>query len=306
MPWTDDLSNWWMRATGQEGQQQNMADIQAQQQADRAAHPEENDWDYFWNNAARQGRRGAQPLQNTNQQMPVQADPNAGLYGGGASDPYSQYNSQLADQQRQNQMEQIQRLQRQAQGDPESRAQKSLMAANKSAQDQQLSIASSLRGQTAGAALSSAREGAQNIERGLGNDQRMLYVQEQQDAQGRLGNALNQLRQQDLQQYQDRSNFAANEQQLRDQQNQFGLAGGINQAQWWSQQQRDQERVNQGLQAQSQANQDAFNQQLIGAAGGAAGTLGSIGRRAASRDPNTEKTDDIDPRRQWKNPYGGY
>jgi hypothetical protein len=102
------------------------------------------------------------------------------------------------DQARLQQQQVIQDLQRQAAGDPNSLAQQQLQQGYGAAQAQQSSLGSTMRGQSAGAAMRSVQAGQQGIQRGLAGDQQMLQAQEQQAAQAMLAQLLAQQQGQDI------------------------------------------------------------------------------------------------------------
>jgi len=102
------------------------------------------------------------------------------------------------DQARLQQQQVIQDLQRQAAGDPNSQAQQQLQQGYGAAQAQQASLGSTMRGQSAGAAMRGVQAGQQGIQRGLAGDQQMLQVQEQQAAQQMLAQMLAQQQGQDI------------------------------------------------------------------------------------------------------------
>lgn len=114
------------------------------------------------------------------------------------------------DQARLRQQQVIQDLQRASLGDPNSQAQQQLQQAYGSAQSQQSSLGSTMRGQSAGAAMRGVQAGQQGIQRGLAGDQQMLQLQEQQAAQAMLAQLLAQQQGQDITQAQ-------------------GMASGVNQ-----------------------------------------------------------------------------
>lgn len=110
----------------------------------------------------------------------------------------AQFNTANSDQDRLEQQRVIQMLQAQAAGDPNSQAQQQLRNAYAGAQSQQSSLGSTMRGQSAGAAMRSIGRGQQDIARSLPGDQQMLQLQEQQAAQAMLAQLLQQQHQQDI------------------------------------------------------------------------------------------------------------
>ena len=117
---------------------------------------------------------------------------------GPASVDMPTYQTGNQDQARTRQQQVIQDLQRAAAGDPNSRAQQALMGSYGSAEAQQSSLGSTMRGQSAGAAMRGIQSGQQGIQRGLAGDQQMLQVQEQQAAQQQLAQMLSQQQGQDI------------------------------------------------------------------------------------------------------------
>jgi len=100
--------------------------------------------------------------------------------------PYSYINQQQA---RDQQMQVIQDLQRQAAGDMNSLAQQQLRAGYGQAQAQQSSLGSSMRGQGAGAAMRGIQQGQAGIQRGFAGDQQMLKLQDPAAAAGHRAGA---------------------------------------------------------------------------------------------------------------------
>ena len=124
----------------------------------------------------------------------------------------------------------IQDLQRQAAGDMNSLAQQQLRQGYGAAQAQQSSLGSTMRGQSAGAAMRGVQQGQQGIQRGFAGDQQMLKLQEQQAAQAMLAQMLGQQQQQDIGQAQGVANATLNDQQLNDAMRQFYMGGAIQQS----------------------------------------------------------------------------
>lgn len=115
------------------------------------------------------------------------------------------------DQSRIQQQQVIQDLQKLALGDRNSQAQQQLSNAYGNARSQQSSLGSTMRGQSAGAAMRGIQQGQQGINRTLAGDQQMLQLKEQQAAQAMLAQLLAQQHGQDITQA-------------------TGMAGGVNQA----------------------------------------------------------------------------
>ena len=147
--------------------------------------------DSYWYNYFRRGLNSSPaPISNT---APAAASASPAPVG---------YNTTNQDQARLEQQRVIQALQAQAAGDPSSQAQQQLRNAYGQAQAQQSSLGSTMRGQSAGAALRGIQQGQQDIARGLPGDQQMLQLQEQQAAQSMLAQMLQQQQQQDIAQAQ--------------------------------------------------------------------------------------------------------
>ena len=139
------------------------------------------------------------------------------------------YNTTNQDQARLEQQRVIQALQAQAAGDPNSQAQQQLRNAYGQAQAQQSSLGSTMRGQSAGAALRGIQQGQQDIARGLPGDQQMLQLQEQQAAQSMLAQMLQQQQQQDIAQAQGMAGNTLGNRALEDQMKGFYLNGMLGQ-----------------------------------------------------------------------------
>lgn len=143
----------------------------------------------------------------------------------GAPAPTPVFNTTNQDQARTQQQQVIQDLQRQAAGDPNSRAQQQLRQSYANAQSQQSSLGSTMRGQSAGAAMRGIQQGQQGIQRGLIGDQQMLQAQEQQAAQSMLAQILAQQQAQDIAQSQGMANTTLGGNALDDQMRDFYLNG---------------------------------------------------------------------------------
>lgn len=233
------------------------------------------------------------PDQIDSQQTSLSTQPNSYW-----RDYYRQgYNSQGAapiafqtanqDQARTQQNQVIQDLQRAAMGDPNSRAQQQLQQGYGAAQSQQASLGSTMRGQSAGAAMRGIQAGQQGIQRGLAGDQQMLQLQEQQSAQAMLAQLLAQQQGQDISQAQGMAGGVQGSQGLSDAMRQFYLGGGVGMDLAGT------ERDNQIGRAQAGFNdqQSALTNQLFnagaGAAAGALGTYGSMGSNSPSHSGST-------------------
>lgn len=125
------------------------------------------------------------------------SDPWRGLLGQPVGNRFGALNN-TQDQSRLEQQRVIQDLQRQAAGDPNSLAQQQLRQGYGAARAQQSSLGSTMRGQSAGAAMRGVQQGQQGIQRGYAGDQQMLQLQEQQAAQAMLAQLLGQQQQQDI------------------------------------------------------------------------------------------------------------
>lgn len=141
--------------------------------------------------------------------------------------PYQQtpYGTHNQDQARLEQQRVIQDLQRQAAGDMNSQAQGQLRQGYQQAQGQQASLGSTMRGQSAGAAMRGIQQGQQGIQRGFAGDQQMLKLQEQQAAQAMLAQMLEQQRNQDFALSQNITQNTLGQQGLYDQGRDFYLNG---------------------------------------------------------------------------------
>lgn len=138
--------------------------------------------------------------------------------------PVPQLGSLNQDQDRLNQMSIIQNLQRQAQGDWNSTAQRGLQQQSMQAQQQQDALAASQRGVGAGAQMAQGQRYAQDVQRALPGQQKMLYLQEQQAAQQALAQQLAVLHGQDINQANNAANIGLQGNALNDAWQQF-LAG---------------------------------------------------------------------------------
>lgn len=166
------------------------------------------------------------------------------------SNPYSSINSEQA---RAEQQRVIQDLQRSAAGDMNSLAQQQLRQGYGAAQAQQSSLGSTMRGQSAGAAMRGVQQGQQGIQRGLAGDQQMLKLQEQQAAQALLAQMLAQQHQQDIMQAQGSAQGALGAQGLNQGMQQFYTSGLIGQMLGNYQYGADMGRANLGFDLESQS-----------------------------------------------------
>lgn len=154
---------------------------------------------------------------------------------GPASVQMPQYQTANQDQARTQQTQVIQDLQRAAAGDPNSRAQQQLAQGYGAARAQQASLGSTVRGQSAGAAMRGIQQGQAGIQRGFAGDQQMLQLQEQQAAQAMLAQLLAQQQGQDITQAQGMANASLGAQGLNNAMQQFyaqqSLDTGLNREQ---------------------------------------------------------------------------
>lgn len=180
------------------------------------------------------------------------------------------------DQSRRYQQQVIQDLQRQAMGDPNSRAQQQLQQGYGAAQAQQASLGSTMRGQSAGAAMRGVQAGQQGIQRGLAGDQQMLQLQEQQAAQQMLAQLLAQQQGQDITQAQGMAQGVLGAQGLNDAMQQFYTSGYIDQLLGNYQWQADKGRAELGFDLEAQNLRDQNFRNATQAAAAGAGTLASM------------------------------
>jgi hypothetical protein len=139
----------------------------------------------------------------------------------------SEYQTANQDQARLQQERVLQDLQRQASGDPNSLAQQQLQQGYGAAQAQQSSLGSTMRGQSAGAAMRGIQAGQQGIQRGFAGDQQMLQAQEQQAAQAMIAQLLAQQQGQDINQAQGVANASLGASGLNDAMKQFYMSTGV-------------------------------------------------------------------------------
>lgn len=186
------------------------------------------------------------------------------------------YQTANQDQARRYQQQVIQDLQRQAMGDPNSRAQQQLQQGYGQAQAQQASLGSTMRGQSAGASMRGIQAGQQGIQRGLAGDQQMLQLQEQQAAQQMLAQLLAQQQGQDISQAQGMAQGALGAQGLNDAMQQFYTGGYIDQLLGNYQWQADKGRAELGFDLEAQNLLDQQRRAAAAAAATGAGTLASM------------------------------
>ena len=145
----------------------------------------------------------------------------------GASLPGHSYGGDNQGQDRLQQQQVIQDLQRQAAGDPNSLAQQQLSQGYGAAEAQQSSLGSTMRGQSAGAAMRGVQAGQQGIQRGYAGDQQMLQAQEQQAAQAMLAQLLAQQHGQDITQATDMATGKLQHQSMIDKYRQAMMGAGL-------------------------------------------------------------------------------
>ena len=124
----------------------------------------------------------------------------------------------------------IQALQQQAAGDMNSRAQQQLRQQFQQARAQQASLGSTMRGQSAGAAMRSIQAGQQGISRGQAGEEQMLKLQEQQAAQAMLAQLLAQQQGLDIQGAQNAAAMGLGQTELGMNRELFGANQALNNA----------------------------------------------------------------------------
>lgn len=169
----------------------------------------------------------------------------------------------------------MQDLQRQAAGDPNSRAQQSLAQGYTDARAGQSALGSSMRGVGGAAGLRQGMQGAGNVQRGFAGDSQMLMAQEQQSAQALLAQQLAQQRAQDAQQAQAMAGITTGNTSLDNAMSQFYTSSGINTGVAGLQNAGDRARAMLGFDLESKALQD----QLYSKLAGSAATAGAVGAR---------------------------
>jgi hypothetical protein len=185
------------------------------------------------------------------------------------------YDTTNADAARGWQTQMMQDLQRQAAGDPNSRAQQGLTAAYGQARAGQSALGSGLRGTGGGAGLRAGAQGAGNVQRGYAGDQQILMTQEKQAAQAQLAAQLAQMRGQDAMQAQGAASNAMGNQSLNDAMQQFYVGGGIGADVASTQTAADRARATMGFDLEGKD----IESQLLNRFGGAAATAGATGAR---------------------------
>ena len=189
------------------------------------------------------------------------------------------YNTTNQDQARLEQQRVIQALQAQAAGDPSSQAQQQLRNAYGQAQAQQSSLGSTMRGQSAGAALRGIQQGQQDIARGLPGDQQMLQLQEQQAAQSMLAQMLQQQQQQDIAQAHGMAGAQNDASALQNAMNQFYATAGSNYDISRGQIGAERDRAGLGFDLEGAGLTNALLQQLSQSGAGALGTISNWSNR---------------------------
>ena len=183
------------------------------------------------------------------------------------------FNTTNQDQARLEQERVIQDLQRQALGDPNSRSQQQLGQSYGQARAQQSSLGSTMRGQSAGAAMRGIQQGQQGIQRGFAGDQQMLMQQEQQAAQALLAQMLQQQQGQDIGQAGAMAGSQLQDEALNQAMQQFYTQGVIQQGLGDYQYGSDLARTRLGLDLDAQNLQSEQNKQAMQAGGTALSTL---------------------------------
>lgn len=122
----------------------------------------------------------------------------------------------------------IQALQQQAAGDMNSQAQQQLRDSFQRARAQQASLGSTMRGQSAGAAMRSIQAGQQGISRGQAGEEQMLKLQEQEAARAMLAQLLAQQQGLDIRQAGIGSDYRLGDTSLSDRGLLSSLGGDIN------------------------------------------------------------------------------
>lgn len=189
------------------------------------------------------------------------------------------------DQARTQQEQVIQDLQRAARGDPNSLAQQQLRAGYQGAQSQQSSLGSTMRGQSAGAAMRSIGAGQQGIQRGFAGDQMMLQNQEQQAAQAMLAQLLAQQHGQDITQAQSMAQGQLGSQGLNDAMRQFYLGGASGMDAAATERENQIARARMGYIDQNAALTQGLVNTGMNAGATALGTFGSFGGNTQQQTP---------------------
>lgn len=211
-------------------------------------------------------------------------------YGKGPRSPVA-FQTGNQDQARLEQQRVIQDLQRSAAGDMNSQAQQQLAGSYGDARAQQSSLGSTMRGQSAGAAMRGIQQGQGDIQRGFAGDQQMLKLQEQQAAQAMLAQMLAQQQGQDITQAQGMAQGTLGSQGLDDALKQFYLGGALNMDLQGTERDNQVARARMGFQDQM----TALTQQMLksGTAAGA-GALGTLGTMDTSGGPQHSNPYDRD------------
>lgn len=124
----------------------------------------------------------------------------------------------------------IQALQQQAAGDMNSQAQQQLRDSFQQARAQQASLGSTMRGQSAGAAMRSIRAGQQGIQRAGAGEAQMLKLQEQEAARQMLAQLLAQQQGLDIQGAQNSAAMGLGQTELGMNREMFGATQALNNA----------------------------------------------------------------------------
>lgn len=186
------------------------------------------------------------------------------------------------DQARTQQMQVIQDLQRAAAGDPNSRAQQQLAQGYGAARAQQASLGSTMRGQSAGAAMRGIQQGQAGIQRGFAGDQQMLQLQEQQAAQAMLAQLLAQQQGQDIGQAQMMAQGSLGSSALDDAMRQFYMQGGVTSDIAANQFDQERARAQMGFDLNAQNINNAYLQRFGGMAASAGGAAANMWGRGST------------------------
>ena len=189
----------------------------------------------------------------------------------------------------------IQALQRQAAGDMNSQAQQQLRDSFQRARAQQASLGSTMRGQSAGAAMRSIQAGQQGISRGQTGEEQMLKLQEQEAARAMLAQLLAQQQGLDIRQAGIGSDYRLGDASLSD----IGLRGGLSDtfAQMMNQSNYDitGRNIRSGLAADDAQRRGQQIQQGIDTGAGALATLASVWKKQNTQDSGTTRSQSIIP-----------
>lgn len=254
---------------------------------------------------------GLEPVRNLGQSaFNLGLTNSSGPVRGLLSSPYGSFApvTDLQEQARLEQMRLIQDLQRQAAGDPNSMAQQQLRQGYGAAQAQQSSLGSTMRGQSAGAAMRGISQGQQGIQRGYAGDQQMLMAQEQQAAQAMLSQLLAQQRGQDAGWQQGLSGITNGRDAARNFYDQFvtGQLYGLDRGERDSN--LEMARTKLGLDLEQRTNDRGMLNNLVNGAATTAGSIYSMGGNQNAQAPRNSQAPLTDTLMQsnpdeWANPF---